>query len=83
MGQFDKNSGVISLFRSLINLNQGSFTFKNDEFQFYIHKNDEFHENVLKDKDKSSEKHFGSSFLAILPHMIYIASEGTKYEMLL
>ena len=57
MGQFDKNSGVISLFRSLIN----PFTFKNDEFQFYIHKNDEFHENVLKDKDKSSEKHFGSS----------------------
>ena len=56
MGQFDKNSGVISLFRSLIN----PFTFKNDEFQFYIHKNDEFHENVLKDKDKSSEKHFGS-----------------------
>ena len=41
MGQFDKNSSVISLFRSLINLNQGSFTFKNDEFQFYIHKNDE------------------------------------------
>ena len=38
MGQFDKNSSVISLFRSLINLNQGSFTFKNDEFQFYIHK---------------------------------------------
>ena len=46
MGQFDKNSGVISLFRSLINLNQGSFTFKNDEFQFYIHKNDEVYENA-------------------------------------
>ena len=46
MGQFDKNSGVISLVRSVINLNQGSFTFKNDEFQFYIHKNDEFHENA-------------------------------------
>ena len=42
MGQFDKNSGVISLFRSLIN----PFTFKNDEFQFYIHKKDEFHENA-------------------------------------
>ena len=41
-----KNSGVISLFRSLINLNQGSFTFKNDEFQFYIHKNDEVYENA-------------------------------------
>ena len=42
MGQFDKNSGVISLFRSLIN----PFTFKNDEFQFYIHKNDEVYENA-------------------------------------
>ena len=42
MGQFDKNSGVISLFRSLIN----PFTFKNDEFQFYLQKNDEFHENA-------------------------------------
>ena len=28
MGQFDKNSSVISLVRSLINLNQGSFTTK-------------------------------------------------------
>jgi len=46
MGQFDKNSGVISLFRSLINLNQGSFTFKNDEFSFTFKKNDEFHENA-------------------------------------
>ena len=34
MGQFDKNSSVISLVRSLINLNQGSFTLKMMNFSF-------------------------------------------------
>ena len=46
MGQFDKKFRCNKFVQVIDQSQPGVFYLQNDEFQFYIHKNDEFHENA-------------------------------------